>query len=78
MFVRSTSGRSVVSLVGREGSTAYDVAQRLFPDSFGHDVHRFLAISEAVAHLDYAESEGKVAMETRNGVEYYSVAEARA
>jgi glyoxylase-like metal-dependent hydrolase (beta-lactamase superfamily II) len=79
-YVRAIDERQkrVVSLVGREGSTAYDVAQRLFPDSFGHDVHRFLAISEAVAHLDYAESEGKVAMETRNGVEYYSVAEARA
>ena len=79
-YVRAIDERQkrVVSLVGREGSTAYDVAQRLFPDSFGHDVHRFLAISEAVAHLDYAESDGKVVMEPMNGIEYYRVAEARA
>ena len=37
----------------------------LFPDSFDHDVHRFLAISEAIAHLDYAESEGKVGCRNR-------------
>ena len=36
-----------------------------------HDVHRFLAISEAIAHLDYAESEGKVGVEMSGGVEFY-------
>jgi glyoxylase-like metal-dependent hydrolase (beta-lactamase superfamily II) len=54
-----------------DGATAYEVAQRLFEDSFGHDVHRFLAISEAVAHLDYAASRGRLAVEINNGVEYY-------
>jgi hypothetical protein len=34
-------------------------------------VHRFLAISEAVAHLDLAEAEGKIAIELRDGVEVY-------
>ncbi|MBC7899300.1 MAG: MBL fold metallo-hydrolase [Saprospiraceae bacterium] len=63
--------RKVVSLVPKSGVTAYEVAERLFPESFGQDVHRFLAISEAVAHLDYAESEGKVAVEIKNGVEVY-------
>jgi hypothetical protein len=47
------------------------VASRLFPDSFNHDVHRFLAISEAIAHLDYAESEHKVTVEMNGGVEFY-------
>jgi len=64
--------RRVVSLISENGSTAFDVAQRLFPDSFGHDVHRFLAISEAIAHLDYAESEGKVGVEASGYVEYYT------
>jgi glyoxylase-like metal-dependent hydrolase (beta-lactamase superfamily II) len=63
--------RKVVGLVGGDGVTAFDVAQRLFPDSFDHDVHRFLAISEAIAHLDYAETEGKVGLEMREGIEVY-------
>ena len=63
--------RRVVSLVGGEGSTAYEVAQKLFPNSIDADVHRFLAISESIAHLDHAEREGKLAVETSDGVEYY-------
>ena len=72
-YVRSIDERQkrVVSLVRGDGTTAFDVAQRLFPDSFGHDVHRFLAISEAIAHLDYAESAGKVEVEINGSVEYY-------
>jgi len=71
-YVRSIDERQkhVIKLAG-SGSTAFDVAKRLFPDSFGHDVHRFLAISEAIAHLDYAESEGRLGLEVNNGVEYY-------
>ena len=63
--------RKVVSLVPGNGITAFEVAKRLFPDSFGHDVHRFLAISESIAHLDYAESEGKINVELQGGVEFY-------
>ena len=63
--------RKVISLVSKEGSTAFEIARKLFPDSINQDVHRFLAISEAVAHLDYAEGENKLAMETRDGVEIY-------
>jgi len=63
--------RKVVGLVPKAGTTAFDVARQLFPDSFDHDVHRFLAISEAIAHLDYAEGENKIAMERKEGVEYY-------
>lgn len=72
-YVRAIDDRQrrVVSLVSRSGVTAFDVAQDLFPDSFDHDVHRFLAISEAIAHLDYAHAEGKAAVEFRNGVEFY-------
>ncbi|MBV9215430.1 MAG: MBL fold metallo-hydrolase [Acidobacteria bacterium] len=63
--------RRVVSLVTNEGVTAYDVAQRLFPDSFGQDVHRFLAISESIAHLDHAEHQGKIGLEKTHGLEVY-------
>jgi glyoxylase-like metal-dependent hydrolase (beta-lactamase superfamily II) len=72
-YVRAIDERQkkVVNLVGKQGATAFEVAKRLFPDSFDHDVHRFLALSEAIAHLDYAESEGKIALEIAGGVETY-------
>ena len=63
--------RIVVALVSGSGSTAYETARRLFPNAMDQDVHRFLAISEAVAHLDYAEQTGKIAVEIKEGVEYY-------
>jgi hypothetical protein len=41
----------------------------MFPGA--DDVHRFLAVSEAVAHLDLAHSEGKLALELSDGKEIY-------
>lgn len=72
-YVRAIDERQkrVIALVDGDGNTAYDVAKRLFPDSFDHGVHRFLAISEAIAHLDHAEGEGKIGVEMSGGVEYY-------
>ena len=72
-YVRSIDERQkkVISLVSPAGITAFELAKRLFPESFNHDVHRFLAISEAIAHLDYAESERKVSIESSGGVEFY-------
>lgn len=72
-YVRSIDERQkkVINLVPKDGVTAFDVAQKLFPDAIGKDVHRFLAISEAIAHLDYAESENKIAVELNDGVEFY-------
>jgi glyoxylase-like metal-dependent hydrolase (beta-lactamase superfamily II) len=51
-----------VGLVPKSGATAWDVARAMFPDA--DDVHRFLAVSEAVAHLDLAHADGKLAYET--------------
>jgi len=48
--------------------------KKLFPDSFGHGVHRFLAISEAIAHLDHAHGNDRVVLETNGGVESYRAA----
>lgn len=72
-YVRAIDERQsrVIRLVKPSGTTAFEVARELFASSFDHDVHRFLALSEAIAHLDYAESEGKLAVEMSNGVEYY-------
>ena len=63
--------RKVISLVSKDGVTAFDLAQKLFPNAIDQDVHRFLAISESIAHLDYAESEQKIAVEFKEGVEIY-------
>jgi glyoxylase-like metal-dependent hydrolase (beta-lactamase superfamily II) len=72
-YVRSIDERQrrVLSLVSQNGVTAFEVAAQLFPSSFDHDVHRFLAISEAIAHLDYAEKENKLVLELKEGVEVY-------
>lgn len=61
--------REVIRLVPKTGATAWDVARELFPGA--DDVHRFLAVSETVAHLDLAHSEGKLALELGDGREIY-------
>lgn len=71
-YVRAIDERQkrVISLIGASGSTAFEIAAALFPNA-DQDVHRFLAISEAVAHLDYAEGGGKIALELKDGIEIY-------
>ncbi|HYP51796.1 MAG TPA: MBL fold metallo-hydrolase [Pyrinomonadaceae bacterium] len=72
-YVRAISERQarILNLIGKQGATAWEIAQKLFPDAIDRDVHRFLAISESIAHLDYAETEGKIAVELKDGVEFY-------
>jgi len=72
-YIRSIDERQrkVIDLVSKNGVTAWDVANKLFPKAIDKDVHRFLAISEAVAHLDYAETEGKIAVELKEDTEFY-------
>jgi glyoxylase-like metal-dependent hydrolase (beta-lactamase superfamily II) len=59
----------VIRLVAKSGATAWDVAQEMFPKA--DDVHRFLAVSEAVAHLDLAHAEGKIRVELSGAKEVY-------
>jgi glyoxylase-like metal-dependent hydrolase (beta-lactamase superfamily II) len=71
-YLRAINERQteVIRLVPRAGATAWDISLELFPGST--DVHRFLAVSEAVAHLDLAHSEGKLAVElSGDGREVY-------
>lgn len=72
-YVRAINERQskVLGLIEKEGNTAWQIANALFPDAINKDVHRFLAISEATAHLDLAETEGKIAVELKHGVEHY-------
>src|SRR5258707_2611010 len=59
----------MIHLIPRNGATSWEISREMFPDT--HDVHRFLAVSETVAHLDYAHSESKLAMEMGDGREIY-------
>lgn len=70
-YIRAIQERqaAVIKLVGKQGSTAWEVAQQMFPGT--DDVHRFLAVSEAVAHLDLAHSEGKLGYELSGQKEIY-------
>lgn len=71
-YLRAINERQseVARLIPRAGATAWDVARELFPGAA--DVHRFLAVSEAVAHLDLAQYEGRLAVElSADGREVY-------
>jgi glyoxylase-like metal-dependent hydrolase (beta-lactamase superfamily II) len=60
---------NVIGLLQKAGATAWEVAREMFPQT--DDVHRFLSVSEAVAHLDLAHSEGKIELEVADGKEVY-------
>ncbi|MEO7506656.1 MAG: MBL fold metallo-hydrolase [Pyrinomonadaceae bacterium] len=72
-YVRAIAERqsAIMKLMPKNGANAWEVALQLFPDAANDDVHRFLAVSEAVAHLDLAHSEGKLAVEMSDGKEVY-------
>jgi glyoxylase-like metal-dependent hydrolase (beta-lactamase superfamily II) len=72
-YVRSIDERqrTVINLTSGDGITAWDAAKKLFPNAVGENTQQFLAISEAVAHLDYAESQGKINVELKEGIEVY-------
>src|SRR5687767_15431629 len=59
----------VIGLVKKNGVTAWEVGLAMFPGA--DDVHRFLAVSEAVAHLDLAQNEGKIGVELASVTEVY-------
>jgi len=59
----------VIGLLPKAGATPWEVSRGMFPTA--DDVHRFLAVSEAVAHLDLAYSEGKVQVELSGATEVY-------
>lgn len=59
----------VIRLLPKTGATAWEIARQMFPGA--DDVHQFLAVSEAVAHLDLAHSEGKIAVELADAKEVY-------
>lgn len=61
--------RKVIDMVGEAGITGNALATRLFAGVSG--VGRFLAISEALAHLDLAVRDGRLKVVVREGVDYF-------
>jgi glyoxylase-like metal-dependent hydrolase (beta-lactamase superfamily II) len=70
---RFTNSRQskLMSLLPKDGTTAWDASMMLFPDAGGY--HRFLALSETVAHLDYAVAENKLTVERKGEHEIYQL-----
>ena len=70
-YIRAIQERQwqVIKLVSSDGASAWEVALKMFPGA--DDVHRFLAVSEAVAHLDLAHTEGKLGVELSGPREVY-------
>ncbi|MCA1632591.1 MAG: hypothetical protein LC802_02460, partial [Acidobacteria bacterium] len=71
-YLRAINERQseVIRLLPKAGATAWDISLELFPGT--DDIHRFLAVSESVAHLDLAHSENKIAVElSSDGREVY-------
>lgn len=63
--------QKVVKLVPASGITAWEMSRLLFPHV--KDLNRFLAVSETSAHLDWGVMEGRLHMESCDGVDWFSV-----
>lgn len=61
--------RKLVGLLAPGGSSAWEASLKLFPTA--EREHRFLALSETIAHLDLAAEEGRVRMDWEGSVERY-------
>ena len=68
---RFTNARQskLLALLPKHGATAWDTSLVMFPDAGGY--HRFLALSETVAHLDYAVAENKLGVERKGEQDVY-------
>ncbi|MEN3332046.1 MAG: hypothetical protein V7641_1411 [Blastocatellia bacterium] len=60
----------LLPMVPKRGTTAWEASLQLFPKAGGY--HRFLALSETVAHLDYAVAENKLALARKDGLDIYT------
>ncbi len=59
----------VIGFTPKQGVTAWEMSKLLFPKV--DNLNRFLATSEAIAHLDLAVAEGKLRVEKRGEIEFY-------
>ncbi|KAF0227726.1 MAG: Zn-dependent hydrolase [bacterium] len=59
----------VISLLPKRGGTAWEISGLLFPNADG--MHRYLAVSEAQAHLDMAVADERLIIEQQDETEYF-------
>ncbi len=71
LLLKHTNERQakLLSLIPKRGVTAWEMSELMFPGASG--MHRYLAISEAQAHLDMAMADGRVLVEKRDECESY-------
>jgi glyoxylase-like metal-dependent hydrolase (beta-lactamase superfamily II) len=62
--------QKVIKLIPRDGTSAWSMSQQMFPHV--KDIHRFLAVSETIAHLDWGMMEGRLRRDMRDGVDWFS------
>ena len=62
--------QKVIKLIPASGITAWEMSQRLFPHV--KDLHRFLAVSETFAHLDWGVMEDRLRVERRGGIDWFT------
>lgn len=62
--------RKLAALLPPDGATPWEASLALFPDARGG--HRFLALSETIAHLDFGVGERRVARHEKGETEVYS------
>lgn len=67
-FTQSRQSK-LLSLIPKTGMSGWEASQLLFPNAAGYN--RFLALSETVAHLDFAVSESRLVMERGGGADLY-------
>lgn len=60
----------LLGLMPKNGTNAWDIAQSLFPTATGY--HKYLALSETIAHLDFAVSENKLIVERKDEQDFYT------
>jgi glyoxylase-like metal-dependent hydrolase (beta-lactamase superfamily II) len=70
---RHTQSRQakLIGLLPKNGSNAWDASETLFPTAKGY--HKFLALSETSAHLDFAVSENKLVIERKEEQDIYAL-----
>lgn len=61
----------LIALMLRNGSNAWELSEKLFPTAKGY--HKFLALSETSAHLDFAVSENKLVTERKDEQDIYAL-----
>lgn len=65
-----TRQSKLLGLIPKSGTTAWEASEKLFPTAKGY--HKFLALSETSAHLDFAASENKLVVESLDGRDFYT------